>query len=60
MAGGKVAKVERVEWTIIPDPATATAALITGEPLEPRTTIAAYDQASGQYTLYSGTGRGVA
>ena len=31
MAGGKVAKVERVEWTIIPDPATATAALITGE-----------------------------
>jgi peptide/nickel transport system substrate-binding protein len=31
VAGGKVAKVERVEWTIIPDPATATAALITGE-----------------------------
>jgi peptide/nickel transport system substrate-binding protein len=30
-AGGKVAKVERVEWTIIPDPATATAALLTGE-----------------------------
>src|SRR5215469_2172184 len=30
-AGGKVAKVERVEWTIIPDPATATAALISGE-----------------------------
>jgi len=30
-AGGKVAKVERVEWTIIPDPATATAALIAGE-----------------------------
>jgi peptide/nickel transport system substrate-binding protein len=33
-AGGKVAKVECVEcveWTIIPDPATATAALIAGE-----------------------------
>jgi peptide/nickel transport system substrate-binding protein len=30
-AGGKIAKVERVEWTVIPDPATATAALITGE-----------------------------
>jgi peptide/nickel transport system substrate-binding protein len=30
-AGGKVVKVERVEWTIIPDPATATAALIAGE-----------------------------
>jgi peptide/nickel transport system substrate-binding protein len=30
-AGGKVAKVERVEWTVIPDPATATAALIAGE-----------------------------
>src|SRR5215472_13490038 len=31
VAGGKVAKVERVEWTIIPDSATATAALIAGE-----------------------------
>jgi len=30
-AGGKIAKVERVEWTIIPDPATATAALVAGE-----------------------------
>jgi len=30
-AGGKLAKVERVEWTIIPDPATATAALLAGE-----------------------------
>jgi len=30
-AGGKLARVERVEWTIIPDPATATAALISGE-----------------------------
>ena len=30
-AGGKVAKVERVEWTVIPDSATATAALIAGE-----------------------------
>jgi carbon-monoxide dehydrogenase large subunit len=33
---------------------------VTGVPLEPRTTIADYDRASGQYTLYSGTGRGVA
>jgi aerobic carbon-monoxide dehydrogenase large subunit len=31
---------------------------VTGVPLEPRTTIADYD--GGQYTLYSGTGRGVA
>ena len=30
-AGGKIVKVERVEWTIIPDPTTATAALIAGE-----------------------------
>jgi aerobic carbon-monoxide dehydrogenase large subunit len=33
---------------------------VTGVPLEPRTTAAAYDEASGQYTLYSGSGRGVA
>ena len=33
---------------------------VTGVPLEPRTTVAAYDPASKQYTLYSGTGRGVA
>jgi peptide/nickel transport system substrate-binding protein len=30
-AGGKVAHVERVEWTIIPDSATAAAALQSGE-----------------------------
>ena len=30
-AGGKVARVDRVEWRIIPDPSTATAALQTGE-----------------------------
>jgi len=30
-AGGKVAKIDRVEWRIIPDPATAAAALQTGE-----------------------------
>ena len=30
-SGGKVANVERVEWTIIPDPATATAALLARE-----------------------------
>jgi aerobic carbon-monoxide dehydrogenase large subunit len=33
---------------------------VTGVPLEPRTTIADYDPASGHYTLHSGTGRGVA
>jgi carbon-monoxide dehydrogenase large subunit len=32
---------------------------VTGVPMEPRTAIADYDQTSGQYTLYSGTGRGV-
>ena len=30
MAGGKRMRVDRIEWTIIPDPATAAAALITG------------------------------
>jgi peptide/nickel transport system substrate-binding protein len=30
-AGGKVAKVDRVEWNYIPDPATAMNALIAGE-----------------------------
>ncbi|MBV9861537.1 MAG: ABC transporter substrate-binding protein [Alphaproteobacteria bacterium] len=30
-AGGKVAHLERVEWTVIPEPSTATAALTTGE-----------------------------
>ncbi len=31
MAGGKVAKVDRIEWRIIPDPSTALAALTSGE-----------------------------
>ncbi|WP_421991359.1 ABC transporter substrate-binding protein [Roseococcus sp.] len=31
LAGGKVAKVDRIEWRIIPDPATASAALASGE-----------------------------
>jgi peptide/nickel transport system substrate-binding protein len=31
LAGAKVAKVERVEWQYLPDPATAIAALNTGE-----------------------------
>lgn len=31
MAGGKVAKVDRVEWRIIPDPATAANAIAAGE-----------------------------
>ena len=30
-AGGKVAKIARIEWKILPDPATAIAALQTGE-----------------------------
>ncbi len=30
-AGGKVAHVDRVEWRVIPDPATAASALQTGE-----------------------------
>ena len=30
-AGGKVAHVDRVEWTVIPEPGTAAAALTTGE-----------------------------
>jgi peptide/nickel transport system substrate-binding protein len=30
-AGGKVVKVDRVEWLYIPDPATATAAISAGE-----------------------------
>jgi peptide/nickel transport system substrate-binding protein len=31
LAGGKVAKVDRVEWLAMPDPATAVNALIAGE-----------------------------
>jgi peptide/nickel transport system substrate-binding protein len=31
LAGGRIVKVDRVEWTIIPDPATAAAALQRGE-----------------------------
>ena len=30
-AGGRFARVDRVEWRVIPDPATQAAALITGE-----------------------------
>ncbi|HJU20118.1 MAG TPA: xanthine dehydrogenase family protein molybdopterin-binding subunit [Stellaceae bacterium] len=33
---------------------------VTGVPMEPRTTTACYDAASGSYTLYAGSGRGVA
>jgi carbon-monoxide dehydrogenase large subunit len=33
---------------------------VTGVPLEPRTATAAYDAATGRYTLFTGTGRGVA
>jgi len=33
---------------------------VTGVPLEPRTAIADYDAEQGLYTLYSGSGRGVA
>lgn len=30
-AGGRIASVDRVEWRVIPDPATQAAALVTGE-----------------------------
>src|SRR5215472_7027732 len=33
---------------------------VTGVPMEPRTVTAEYDAASGCYTLYTGSGRGVA
>ncbi|MBV8088189.1 MAG: xanthine dehydrogenase family protein molybdopterin-binding subunit [Alphaproteobacteria bacterium] len=33
---------------------------VTGVPMEPRTNIADYDPAIGRYTLYTGSGRGVA
>ncbi|MEO9188424.1 MAG: ABC transporter substrate-binding protein [Acetobacteraceae bacterium] len=31
LAGGRVVKVDRVEWNILPDPSTAANALVTGE-----------------------------
>jgi peptide/nickel transport system substrate-binding protein len=31
LAGGKIVKVDRVEWTIMPDPTTAADALVSGE-----------------------------
>jgi carbon-monoxide dehydrogenase large subunit len=33
---------------------------VTGVPMEPRTNLADYDPATGRYTLYTGSGRGVA
>jgi carbon-monoxide dehydrogenase large subunit len=33
---------------------------VTGVPMEPRTNLADYDPTTGQYTLYTGSGRGVA
>ena len=33
---------------------------VTGVPMEPRTTTADYEATSGRYTLYAGSGRGVA
>jgi carbon-monoxide dehydrogenase large subunit len=33
---------------------------VTGVPMEPRTNVAEYDPATGRYTLYTGSGRGVA
>jgi carbon-monoxide dehydrogenase large subunit len=33
---------------------------VTGVPIEPRATTAEYDAATGHYTLYAGSGRGVA
>ncbi len=39
---------------------TTWAQRVTGVPMEPRTNVAAYDLATGQYRLYTGSGRGVA
>jgi aerobic carbon-monoxide dehydrogenase large subunit len=33
---------------------------VTGVPMEPRTNVAEYEAATGRYTLYTGSGRGVA
>ena len=33
---------------------------VTGVPMEPRTNVAEYDPATGRYTVYTGSGRGVA
>jgi carbon-monoxide dehydrogenase large subunit len=33
---------------------------VTGVPMEPRTNVVEYDSATGRYTLYTGSGRGVA
>jgi aerobic carbon-monoxide dehydrogenase large subunit len=33
---------------------------VTGVPMEPRTNVAEYDAKTGRYTLYTGSGRGVA
>ena len=33
---------------------------VTGVPMEPRTNLAEYDAVTGRYTLYTGSGRGVA
>jgi aerobic carbon-monoxide dehydrogenase large subunit len=33
---------------------------VTGVPMEPRTNLAEYDRTTGRYTLYTGSGRGVA
>jgi carbon-monoxide dehydrogenase large subunit len=50
-AFGRAAHVVRLEtW----------AQRVTGVPMEPRTIAADYDTASGGYTLYTGSGRGVA
>jgi aerobic carbon-monoxide dehydrogenase large subunit len=38
----------------------AWAQRVTGVPMEPRTNVAEYDPAIGRYTLYTGSGRGVA
>jgi carbon-monoxide dehydrogenase large subunit len=50
-AFGRAAHVVRLEtW----------AQRVTGVPMEPRTNIAEFDPATGRYTLYTGSGRGVA
>ena len=53
LAGGRVVKVDRVEWVIMPDPATAAAALQNGE-------IDIWEQPTQDLVPVVSRGRGVA
>ncbi|MCG3102208.1 DUF4863 family protein, partial [Enterobacter sp. DRP3] len=54
LAGGKVAKVDRVEWIYIPDGNTATAALMNGEVdmIMPVTDAARFDGHGAGWLVY--------